>query len=63
MWETFYRLVTTPPAASQPPLEHGYPYYVILESLGSDPAADGERFRAVVIDCMDAGWSQTRCWR
>jgi FAD/FMN-containing dehydrogenase len=38
MWNNFYRLVTTEPAASQPPISQEYPYYVLVEALGADPA-------------------------
>ncbi len=39
MWNSFYRLVTTSPARSQPPLDQGYPYYVLIEAMGRDEAA------------------------
>ncbi|MGI9324992.1 MAG: FAD-binding oxidoreductase [Pseudomonadales bacterium] len=38
MWQNFYELVTTPPANSQPPLPHSYPYYVLVEAMGSSDA-------------------------
>ena len=38
MWNNFYTLVTTPPAKSQPPLSHDYPYYVLVEAMGADDA-------------------------
>ena len=48
MWRDFYELVTTPPAASQPPLPYDYPYYVLVESLGADQQHDNERFVAAL---------------
>lgn len=35
MWNSFYRLVTTPPAAGRPPLGQDYPFYMLIESLGA----------------------------
>ncbi|MGA0840457.1 MAG: FAD-binding oxidoreductase [Pseudomonadales bacterium] len=35
MWNNFYTLVTTPPALSQPPLASHYPYYVLVEAMGT----------------------------
>ncbi len=55
MWEPFYRLVTTAPAKTQPPLPHGHPYYVLIESLGSNQKTDGEHFESVLDECMSAG--------
>jgi len=38
MWSNFYSLVTTPPAQQQPPLAQNLPYYVLVETIGSDTA-------------------------
>ena len=38
MWNNFYRLVTTPPALNSPPMSQDYPYYVLIEAIGSDAA-------------------------
>lgn len=53
MWTEFYELATTPPAQNQAPIDHGHPFYVILESHGTDEATDGARFRDVLTECMD----------
>jgi FAD/FMN-containing dehydrogenase len=55
MWSDFYKLVTTPPAASQPPLAYGHPYYVLIESLGADQQRDAERFIAVLEAASEGG--------
>jgi FAD/FMN-containing dehydrogenase len=55
MWEPFYRLVTTAPARTQPPLPHGHPFYVLIESLGSNQEHDSDRFEAVLDESMAAG--------
>jgi len=39
MWNSFYTLVTTAPATSQPPIAQTYPYYVLVEAMGSDESA------------------------
>ncbi|MEQ8858615.1 MAG: FAD-binding oxidoreductase [Pseudomonadales bacterium] len=39
MWNEFYTLVTTAPAKNQPPLSQAYPYYVLVEAMGTDDAA------------------------
>lgn len=44
MWNSFYTLMTTPPATSKPPLPQHYAYYVLVEALGSNQALDMERF-------------------
>lgn len=48
MWRSFYELVTTAPATNRPPIPQGFPYYVLIESLGSDIAADASRFEAAL---------------
>jgi FAD/FMN-containing dehydrogenase len=48
MWPEFYALVTTAPAAGRPPVPHGAPYYVLIESMGAAGAGDAERFQAAL---------------
>lgn len=55
MWREFYELVTTPPAASQPPLAYGHPYYVLIESLGADQEHDAARFVAALEAAIEMG--------
>ena len=55
MWPEFYRLVTTEPAKGKPPLPHGHPYYVLVESLGGDQEADSARFEQALAGAMEAG--------
>jgi FAD/FMN-containing dehydrogenase len=55
MWNDFYRLVTTPPAKSAPPLADSHPYYVLVESLGGDQEADNARFVAALEAAGEAG--------
>jgi FAD/FMN-containing dehydrogenase len=55
MWNSFYRLVTTPPAKGKPPIGQDHPYYVLIETHGGDPATDSERFAAALNAAMEAG--------
>ena len=55
MWQSFYHLVTTPPAKGQPPLDAGFPYYVLVESLGADREADSLRFNVALETALEQG--------
>ena len=55
MWSDFYRLVTTPPAKGAPPVPQDYPYYVIVESMGGDPARDQAQFEATLAEALETG--------
>ncbi|WP_211097388.1 FAD-binding oxidoreductase [Herbaspirillum sp. ST 5-3] len=55
MWREFYELVTTAPAKSTPPLPHGRPFYVLVESLGAEQEKDSARFIAALESASDAG--------
>jgi FAD/FMN-containing dehydrogenase len=58
MWRDFYLLVTNPPAKSTPPLPQNYPYYVLIESTGSNQEKDTIHFEnlleeAISIDLIE----------
>jgi FAD/FMN-containing dehydrogenase len=55
MWPAFYELVTTPPASGAPILPHGHAFYVLVEAMGADEAADPARFEHVLGEAMQAG--------
>jgi len=55
MWSDFYRLVTTPPAKGQPPIQHGHAYYVLIEALGGNQEEDSARFERVLADELENG--------
>ena len=55
MWQSFYRLVTSPPARGKPPVGQDHPYYVLIESLGADVRLDSERFMAALESALQAG--------
>ncbi|WP_280553626.1 FAD-binding oxidoreductase [Halomonas sp. 25-S5] len=44
MWQSHYRLLTEESGRHTPPLSPEAPFYVILESLGSDPQSHGAQF-------------------
>lgn len=55
MWQSFYRLVTSPPAMGRPPISQDHPYYVLIESLGADRVLDDQRFNAALESAVSAG--------
>jgi FAD/FMN-containing dehydrogenase len=55
MWSEFYRLVTTAPAKSAPPLDQGHAFYVLIESLGGSQERDDIRFEEALGDAIEAG--------
>jgi FAD/FMN-containing dehydrogenase len=54
MWGDYYAAVTGDTGHS-PPLAHDYTFYVIAEAEGVDPAADEERFEAILSQGMESG--------
>jgi FAD/FMN-containing dehydrogenase len=54
MWQSFYRLVTSPPARGKPPVGQDHPYYVLIESLGANAGPDSERFVAALETALEA---------
>lgn len=54
MWQSFYQLVTTAPAKGRPPISQAYPFYVLIESLGSNRELDTTRFN----DALEAAMEQ-----
>lgn len=55
MWPDFYDLMTSPAAGISPPLPSGAGMYVLVESLGTDPAHDPAHFDAMLEAAVDAG--------
>ncbi|HSG91788.1 MAG TPA: FAD-binding oxidoreductase [Pseudomonadales bacterium] len=53
LWRDFYELVTSAPAKNRRPFDAEAPYYVLIESLGSDQAADEARFEAALIHAFE----------
>jgi FAD/FMN-containing dehydrogenase len=55
MWQSFYRLVSMPPAKGRPPVASEHPYYVLIESQGADQALDTQRFNAAMEAALELG--------
>jgi FAD/FMN-containing dehydrogenase len=55
MWDEFFRMVTTPPAAGRNPLDREYPYYVLVESQGADLDGDPVRFADILATVAGEG--------
>jgi FAD/FMN-containing dehydrogenase len=55
LWSDYYALVTTPPAASRPPIAQGHGFYVLVECHGSDETFDNERFVSSLSRAIDSG--------
>ena len=53
MWPFFYEWVTRDGSLHTPPLAHGYPFYVLVETLGSSPAEDMESFESVLGEAFE----------
>jgi FAD/FMN-containing dehydrogenase len=52
MWPDFYGFAT---AIQAPPLPHGSEAYVLLETMGTDPAIDQDRFETIIGEALEAG--------
>ena len=53
LWRDFYTLVTSQFTDRQPPLEPKYPYFVLVEALGSHQQRDSERFQNALSEAFD----------
>ena len=54
IWGNTYQAMTSPPAQVNPPLPHGFKYYVLLESLG----ANQEKDRSSLQDLLELAFEQ-----
>jgi FAD/FMN-containing dehydrogenase len=54
MWPDFYQLATVG-LGRKPPLAMGAGAYVLIETMGPDPAADPERYESVIGEALEAG--------
>ncbi len=55
MWPDFYEYITREGSLHRPPLPHGSAYYVLVETLGSNPEADAEHFSTVLGEALEEG--------
>jgi FAD/FMN-containing dehydrogenase len=55
MWPDFYEFITREESIHRVPLPHGSAFYVLVETLGSNPEADAESFETVLGEAMEQG--------
>jgi FAD/FMN-containing dehydrogenase len=55
MWPEFYEFITREESVHKPPLPHGNAFYVLVETLGSQPEADADAFENVLGEAMEQG--------
>lgn len=48
IWQKTYETSTSAPNLAKPPVPHGYKYYVLMDSLGSQPESDSVIFKELV---------------
>lgn len=53
MWKDFYETVTQPAGKHRSPFSAAYPFYAIVEAMGTRPGADDENFAAVLGDMIE----------
>jgi FAD/FMN-containing dehydrogenase len=53
MWPSFYNYVTREGSLHRPPLARDYPFYVLVETLGSNPGEDLDRFELVLGEALE----------
>ena len=54
MWPSFYEFVISQLDIVNPPLDHGHPLYLLIETTGADQA-DALRFESALSGAIDAG--------
>jgi len=54
MWNRYFHSVTQPGGHSTP-MSRDYPFYVLAEAEGADPAADNKRFQKLLEDGLASG--------
>ena len=55
MWDDYFRAVTAPDGRLTAPLGREHPLYVLVESMGGDPAADRVRLETALGEALEAG--------
>jgi FAD/FMN-containing dehydrogenase len=54
MWKDFYDTVTQPAGKLRSPFSAAYPFYAIVEAMGTRPGADDENFEAVLGEMIES---------
>ena len=52
MWPQTYKVLTSPPASTSPPLPYHYSYYVLVDSMGSEIEFDTKRFHDLLEQAL-----------
>ncbi len=55
LWQDYYRLMTSPPSPSSPPLPQAYPFYILMEALGQDAGKDKILFEEFLESSLENG--------
>ena len=55
VWRHTFKALTSPPAQVKPPLPYSYTYYILLESLGSNPEKDLAIFESLLAEALEQG--------
>ena len=53
MWKDYYSLVTNPPAINAAPIPHDFPYYVLVETTGSNQEKDSLHFELLLEEAIN----------
>ena len=53
VWQSTFKALTSPPASVKSPLPYDYPYYVLVETLGSHQQKDLETLQALLETAMN----------
>ncbi len=53
VWQSTFKALTSPPASVKSPLPYHYPYYVLVETLGSHQQKDLETLQALLETAMN----------
>lgn len=55
MWRSHYALLTEESGRHAPPLPSDFPFYALIESLGSDATKSAQRFETAIESAFEAG--------
>ncbi len=55
MWDNFVHHVVQPIGSLRAPIAPEYPFYIIIESMGTQPGADDTAFEAAMYELMEGG--------
>lgn len=53
MWDSFFGKVTKPTGKLMSPLQQKYPYYAIIEAMGTQPTNDDDNFEAALANMFE----------